>query len=252
MSGEKLTPWAQHYPPKIVQAIARSIRRSTGGNQTASDVAIALYDASAKGPSGESWATIAKRILANLGHPDLEKSTFVLKMGRARPELTAATKEVICKCEVRAATRSQRSMPPSKLPKTMSFEFNHTMGMDILYLDTRWDNAEQQRKKDTLFLDMVDWGTGRQVVVRIPDREIGTLRDFYRPYWLRPYGRPKVLVSDQEKGILRGVFADRASAGWHGARPDGRGERVPRTARPRWQVECGSGPTPRSDSPLRS
>ena len=87
-----------------------------------------------------------------------------------------------------------------------------TRRLNILFLDAKWDNTDNERKEDTPFLNTVGRGTGRQAVARVPDRESGTLREASQRYWLRAYGRAKRLVSDQQMGILRVVFADRASA----------------------------------------
>ena len=50
------------------------------------------------------------------------------------------------------------------------------------------------------------------MVVRLPDRESRSIRRAYCQFWLRPYGRSERIISDQEKGVLRGAFAGRASA----------------------------------------
>ena len=49
-------------------------------------------------------------------------------------------------------------------------------------------------------------------MIRVANRESRTLREAYRRYWLRAYGKPDRIISDQERGILRDIFADRASA----------------------------------------
>eukprot|EP00959_Pyramimonas_sp_CCMP1952_P063174 1320376-Pyramimonas_sp.AAC.1 len=85
--------------------------------------------------------------------------------------------------------------------------------MDLLFVDTTWGNQDKPENETTPCLNIVDWGTGKQAVVRFPGRESSAIRQVYRKYWLRAYGGPKRLISDQEKGIIRGIFADRASAG---------------------------------------
>ena len=86
------------------------------------------------------------------------------------------------------------------------------IGVDLLFVDTAWDSQNNPKDEITPCLNILDWGTGRQVVIRLPDRESQSIRRAYRQFWLRPYGPPKRLISDQEKGIIRGIFADWAVA----------------------------------------
>ena len=61
-------------------------------------------------------------------------------------------------------------------------------------------------------LNVVCWGTGHQVVTRLPSRHGRDIRQAYRESWKRPYGCPQRIVCDGERGFARGLFADRCGA----------------------------------------
>ena len=61
-------------------------------------------------------------------------------------------------------------------------------------------------------VNMLCWGTDRQIVVPLANQSGEALREAYRRHWLRPYGRPRVLVVDQQLSICTGHFAERAEA----------------------------------------
>jgi len=44
------------------------------------------------------------------------------------------------------------------------------------------------------------------------DRSSVEMRKTYRQMWIRPYGHPKVLVVDNERGIVHCLFKDKANA----------------------------------------
>ena len=82
---------------------------------------------------------------------------------------------------------------PAKPPG--SYEFNATIGLDIFYVQGP-DKASK-----VPMLNMVCHGTAHQVVVPIPSRHGHQLRRHYRCFWKRPYGTPKYMVVDGERGF---------------------------------------------------
>ena len=56
-------------------------------------------------------------------------------------------------------------------------------------------------------MNIVRCGTGLQRVIPIRDQSGETLRNAYRNYWLRSYGRPRILVVDQQRSLCSGMCA---------------------------------------------
>ena len=57
--------------------------------------------------------------------------------------------------------------------------------------------------------NIVRWGAGLQRVVPLRDQSGETLRNAYRNNWLRSYGRPRILVVDQQRSLCSGIFAEK-------------------------------------------
>ena len=55
----------------------------------------------------------------------------------------------------------------------------------------------------------VCWGTGLQRVILLRDQSGETLRNAHRNNWLRSYGRPRILVVDQQGGLCSGIFEEK-------------------------------------------
>ena len=53
-------------------------------------------------------------------------------------------------------------------------------------------------------MDIVYWGTGLR-----RDQSGETLRNAFRNNWLRSFGRPRILVVDQQRSLCSGIFADK-------------------------------------------
>ena len=68
----------------------------------------------------------------------------------------------------------------------------------------------QTRTKHTLpTMNIVCWSTGLQRVIPLRDQSGETLRNAYRNNWLRSYGRPRILVVDQQRSLCSGSFAEK-------------------------------------------
>ena len=61
-------------------------------------------------------------------------------------------------------------------------------------------------------MNTVCWGTGLQRVVLLRDQSGETLRNAYRNYWLRSYGRPCIFVVDQQRSLCSGIFAEKVES----------------------------------------
>ena len=138
----------------------------------------------------------------------------ILKIGKAKAELIRAAEKVCDNCELCQANARKKGPSQSRMPEPADYEFNRTVGTDIIFIDERWD--EKQGKKPPQegrpLLNTVSWRAGLQVVARLDSRESTELRRVYRSSWKRHYGTPERLVCDEELGLTRGIFAQRCSA----------------------------------------
>ena len=86
-----------------------------------------------------------------------------------------------------------------------SFAFNDVVGLDLFFLHTY--------EKHTLpAMNIVCWGTGLQRVIHLRDQSGENLRNAYRHNRLRSYGRPRVLVIDQQRSLCSGIFAEKVES----------------------------------------
>ena len=86
-----------------------------------------------------------------------------------------------------------------------SFVFNDVVGLDLFFLNT-------YEKHTFPAVNTVCWGTGLQRVFLLRDHSGETLRNAYRNYWLRSYGRPRILVVDQQRSLWSGIFAEKVES----------------------------------------
>ena len=61
-------------------------------------------------------------------------------------------------------------------------------------------------------MNIVCWGTGMQCVIPIRDQSGQTLRNAFRNRWLRSYGRPRILVVDQQRSLCSSIFAEKVES----------------------------------------
>ena len=86
-----------------------------------------------------------------------------------------------------------------------SFVFNDVVGLDLFFLNT-------YEKHILPAMNIVCWGTGLQRVIPLRDQSGETLRNAYRNNWLRSYGRPRILVVDQQRSLCSGIFAEKVES----------------------------------------
>ena len=98
------------------------------------------------------------------------------------------------------ACEAQKRPVVSRLPT--SFVFNDVVGLDLFFSNTY--------EKHTLpAMNIVCWGTGLQRVIPLRDQSGETLRNANRNNWLLSYGRPRILVVDQQRSLCSGIFAEK-------------------------------------------
>ena len=141
------------------------------------------------------------KIHENMGHPSNRTLVRVLLLGGAKRRFILAAARHRCgACEAQ-----KRPAGPIVSRSPTSFVFNDVVGLDLFFLNTY--------EKHTLpAMNIVCWGTGLQRVIPLRDQSGETLRNAYRNNWLRSYGRPRILVVDQQRSLCSGIFAEKVES----------------------------------------
>ena len=141
------------------------------------------------------------KIHENMGHPSNRTLARVLRLGGAKRRFILAAARHRCgACEAQ-----KRPAGPIVSRSPTSFVFNDVVGLDLFFLNTD--------EKHTLpAMNIVCWGTGLQRVIPLRDQSGETLRNAYRNNWLRSYGRPRILVVDQQRSLCSGIFAEKVES----------------------------------------
>ena len=129
----------------------------------------------------------------NMGHPSNRTLVRVLSLGGAKRRfILAAAKHSCGACEAQ-----KRPAGPIVSRSPTTFVFNDVVGFDLFFLNTN-------EKHTLLAMNIVCWGTGLQRVIPMRDQSGETLRNAYRNNRLRSYGRPRILVVDQQRSLCSG------------------------------------------------
>ena len=139
--------------------------------------------------------------MKNMVHPSNRTPVRVLRLGGAKRRfILTAAKHSCGACEAQ-----KRPAGPIVSRSPHSFVFNDVVGLDLFFFNTY--------EKHTLpAVTIVCWGTGLQRVVLLRDQLGETLRNAYRNYWLRSYGRPCIFVVDQQRSLCSGIFAEKVES----------------------------------------
>ena len=154
------------------------------------------------------------KIHESVGHPSNRTLLRVLRQGGAKGRFILAAARHRCgPCEAQ-----KRPAGPIVSRSPTSFVFNDVVGLDLFFLNTY--------EKHTLpAMNIVCWGTGLQRVIPLRDQSGETLRNAYRNNWLRSYGRPRILVVDQQRSLYSGICAESVMR-WDETRSDTAGGTV--------------------------
>ena len=118
-----------------------------------------------------------------------------LRLGGAKRRFVLAAAKHSCgACEAQ-----KRPAGPIVSRSPNSFVFNDVVGLDLFFLNT-------YEKHNILAMNIQCCGTGMQRVVPLRDQSGDTLRTALRNSWLRSYGRPRMLVVDQQRTLCTGIF----------------------------------------------
>ena len=107
------------------------------------------------------------------------------------------------RCPVCESTVKPIAKRPSALPRSLAF--NQVIGVDLVELD---DLGIQMT-----LLNVVCWGTGYQMMSVIPDKRSATVRDAFSKDWIRHYGWPELVVTDQGPEFIGHEFVDYVAEG---------------------------------------
>ena len=141
------------------------------------------------------------KIHENMGHASNRTLVRVLRLGGAKRRFILAAARHRCgACEAQ-----KRPACPIVSCSHHSFVFNDVVGHDLFSLNTY--------EKHTLpAMNIVRWGTGLQRVILLLDESGETLRNAYRNNLLRLYGRPRILVVDQQRSLCSGILAEKVES----------------------------------------
>ena len=95
----------------------------------------------------------------------------ILKRGKAKLQLLKAAEKACDECQLCNASKQKKGPSGARTPEPADYEFNRTAGVDVIFVDDRWDDQQKEPPKETQpLLNIVCWGTGHQVVTRRRNR----------------------------------------------------------------------------------
>ena len=126
------------------------------------------------------------KIHRNLGHPQPNDFGRALRhAGTKRHLIRWAVREL--KCPTCAARKQPVARRPGTLPRCL--RFNQTIGADLIKF--------KHQGFDKILMNVVCWGTGYQMACEMPDATSESARDAIAHLWIKHYGWPDLLVTDQ-------------------------------------------------------
>ena len=135
-----------------------------------------------------------------MGHPSNRTVVRVLRLGGAKRRFfLAAAKH---SCGTGEAKKCPAGPVVSRSPN--SFLFHDVVGLDLFFLNTY--------EKHTLpAMKMVFWCACLQRDIPLRGQSGETLRK-RTGKWLRPYGRPRILVVDQQRSLCSSIFVEKVGS----------------------------------------
>ena len=150
------------------------------------DVEDAADGAAAIEPTEEEKRLI-KKLHENMGHPAPRDMARSLRIAHAKPHVIRyVAKEFRCSvCQSRPRPKPAK---PAVLPK--SYEPGKVIGVDVIFL------SSLDKQETFPALNMVDWGTGYQMVERLKNMESDHAWRTFLRVWGRVFGVPEILIAD--------------------------------------------------------
>ena len=151
-------------------------------------------------PTAEEKRLI-KKLHENMGHPAGKEMARSLRLANAKPHVVryVATK---FECDVCKARPKPKPARPAVLPK--SYEPGKVVGVDVVFL------SALDKRETFPALNMVDWGTGYQMVERLKNTESDHAWRTFLRVWGRVFGVPEIIIADLGTEF-RGQFAEMAA-----------------------------------------
>ena len=143
---------------------------------------------------------VVQRLHRNLGHPSPEALADLLLARGAHASVVSAAKEY--KCVACLKHKKPNQVAPSSMPQPKSF--NDTIQADVFYL------KPADRKFSVL--SIVDVGTKFMAACLVLEETSEPYAKALEKVWLRHFGPPRVLVTDERRPWLGGTFENWTSA----------------------------------------
>ena len=103
-------------------------------------------------------------------------------------------------CESRKQPAAHR---PGALPRDLGF--NTTIGLDTVEFN------EGSFKK--ILLNIICWGTGYQMICVVPDKSAKSAKEGYAKHWVRYFGHPELVITDQGTEFTGATFTQYVAEG---------------------------------------
>ena len=137
---------------------------------------------------------LLQKLHANLGHPPRDEFCRALRLARARTAVWQYVKHHFS-CPICERHPRDRPARPATLPRC--FAPCSTLGLDVVYfpgIDARGA---------TPVLNMVDWGTGYQMLEPLSGTSSQEVWEKFNATWMRTFGMPEVVVLDQGREFTK-------------------------------------------------
>ena len=141
-----------------------------------------------------------QRLHRNLGHPMPEVLADLLLARGAHPSVASAAKEYKCVACLKHKRPNQAA--PSTLPQQRSF--NEAIQADVFYL--------KPADRKHAVLSIVDVGTKYMAACWVPEETSESYSKALEKVWVRHFGAPRILITDEGRPWLGGTFESWSSA----------------------------------------
>ena len=149
--------------------------------------------------SEQELQTLLRKAHEKMGHPHGEQFCRILRQAGASERVISLAKDL--RCSVCQQCRPPR--PPRVSAASLNVAFNSVVGLDVFHVQGVQDGTQMH------VLNMLDWGTLYQVCVPIKDVSARRVRKAYRRYWLRVFGVPDRVVTDQGSEFVGAEMSER-------------------------------------------
>eukprot|EP00971_Amphidinium_carterae_P173220 3434410-Amphidinium_carterae.2 len=134
-----------------------------------------------------------------MGHPSKERFLRILRNAGASERVLQEARDMKCSvCEQMVLPSSQR-----RSAGTPCIGFNQTVGADLFFL------TGSTPSEKIAVLSVICWGTVYQVCTIVPNKGAKEVRKAYLDSWIKHFGPPRRLVTDQGTEFTAAEFTER-------------------------------------------